>query len=161
MTTENIGEIVIAPRVLEVITGIAATKVEGVYALQNKNVTDSLSKTSLGRGVYLRTEEDGTVNADIYVSLQYGVNVPAVSIEIQKAVKAAVYDMAEVAISEVNVHVESIVTEKSQKPDLVLFKRFLPLNLVEKLWNKHISLTLMTSQLTKKLKLMYQPFFLA
>ena len=29
MTTENIGEIVIAPRVLEVITGIAATKVEG------------------------------------------------------------------------------------------------------------------------------------
>ncbi len=36
MTTENIGEIVIAPRVLEVITGIAATKVEGVYALQNK-----------------------------------------------------------------------------------------------------------------------------
>jgi len=61
MTTENIGEIVIAPRVLEVITGIAATKVDGVYALQNKNVTDSLSKTSVGRGVYLQTEEDGTV----------------------------------------------------------------------------------------------------
>ena len=36
MTTENIGEIVIAPRVLEVITGIAATKVEGVYALKIK-----------------------------------------------------------------------------------------------------------------------------
>lgn len=32
--------------------------------------------------------------------------------------KSAVYDMAEVAISEVNVHVESIVTEKSPKPDL-------------------------------------------
>ena len=96
MTTENIGEIVIAPRVLEVITGIAATKVDGVYALQNKNVTDGLSKTSLGRGVYLQTEEDGTVNVDIYVSLQY----------------------AEVLISEVNVHVKSIVTEKSQKPDL-------------------------------------------
>ena len=118
LTTENIGEIVIAPRVLEVITGIAATKVDGVYALQNKNVTDGLSKTSLGRGVYLQTEEDGTVNVDIYVSLQYGVNVPAVSIEIQKAIKTAVYDMAEELISEVNVHVESIVTEKSQKPDL-------------------------------------------
>lgn len=118
MTTETIGDIVIAPRVLEVITGIAATKVEGVYALQNKTVADSLSKTNLGRGVYLHTEEDGTVNADIYVSLQYGVNVPAVSIEIQKAVKAAVYDMAEVSISEVNVHVEAIVTEKSPKPDL-------------------------------------------
>ena len=118
MTTETIGDIVIAPRVLEVITGIAATKVEGVYALQNKTMTDSLSKTNLGRGVYLTTEEDGTVNADIYVSLQYGVNVPAVSMEIQKAVKTAVYDMAEVSISEVNVHVEAIVTEKSPKPDL-------------------------------------------
>ena len=118
MTTETIGDIVIAPRVLEVITGIAATKVEGVYALQNKTVTDSLSKTNLGRGVYLTTEEDGTVNADIYVSLQYGVSVPAVSMEIQKAVKTAVYDMAEVSISEVNVHVEAIVTEKSPKPDL-------------------------------------------
>ena len=37
MTTENIGEIVIAPRVLEVITGIAATKVEGVDEKKKKN----------------------------------------------------------------------------------------------------------------------------
>ena len=87
MTTENIGEIVIAPRVLEVITGIAATKVEGVYALQNKNVTDSLSKTSLGRGVYLRTEEDGTVNADIYVSLQYGLTYQRFQLKFKRLLK--------------------------------------------------------------------------
>ncbi|MGC4441863.1 Asp23/Gls24 family envelope stress response protein, partial [Streptococcus suis] len=30
MTTETIGDIVISPRVLEVITGISATKVDGV-----------------------------------------------------------------------------------------------------------------------------------
>ena len=118
MTTENIGDIVISPRVLEVITGIAATKVDGVHSFRNKAVTDSFSKTVLGKGVYLKTEEDGTVNADIYVYLQYGVNVPAVSIAIQKAVKAAVYDMAEVTISSVNIHVEGIVPEKTPKPDL-------------------------------------------
>lgn len=118
MTTENIGDIVISPRVLEVITGIAATKVDDVHSLRNKAVTDSFSKTVLGKGVYLKTEEDGTVNADIYVYLQYGVNVPAVSIAIQKAVKAAVYDMAEVTISSVNIHVEGIVPEKTPKPDL-------------------------------------------
>ena len=87
MTTENIGEIVIAPRVLEVITGIAATKVEGVYALQNKNVTDSLSKTSLGRGVYLRTEEDGTVNADIYVSLHMGLTYQRFQLKFKRLLK--------------------------------------------------------------------------
>ncbi|HFH8635037.1 TPA: Asp23/Gls24 family envelope stress response protein [Streptococcus agalactiae] len=118
MTTENLGEIVISPRVLEVITGIAATKVDGVHSLRNKAVTDSLSKRSLGRGVYLKNEEDDTVAADIYVYLQYGVNVPAVSIAIQQAVKTAVYDMAEVKISSVNIHVEGIVPEKTPKPDL-------------------------------------------
>lgn len=118
MTTENIGDIVISPRVLEVITGIAATKVDGVHSLHNKAMKDSFSKTVLGKGVYLQTEEDGTVNADIYVYLQYGVNVPAVSIAIQQAVKTAVYDMAEVTISSVNIHVEGIVPEKTPKPDL-------------------------------------------
>ncbi|HFV2541225.1 TPA: Asp23/Gls24 family envelope stress response protein [Streptococcus agalactiae] len=118
MTTENLGEIVISPRVLEVITGIAATKVDGVHSLRNKAVTDSLSKKSLGRGVYLKNEEDDTVAADIYVYLQYGVNVPAVSIAIQQAVKTAVYDTAEVKISSVNIHVEGIVPEKTPKPDL-------------------------------------------
>ena len=118
MTNQSIGEIVISPRVLEVITGIATTKVEGVHSLHNKNVTDSLSKVAQGRGVYLQTDEDGLVNADIYVYLQYGVNAPAVAVEIQKAVKAAVYDMAEVSLSDVNVHIVGIVPEKTPKPDL-------------------------------------------
>ncbi|MGT2961049.1 Asp23/Gls24 family envelope stress response protein [Streptococcus caballi] len=118
MATETIGEIVISPRVLEVITGIAATKVDGVHSLRNKTVADGLSRKTFGKGVYLQTEEDGTVNADIYVYLQYGVNVPAVCIAIQQAVKAAVYDMAEVNISAVNIHVEEIVPEKTPKPDM-------------------------------------------
>ena len=41
MTTENIGDIVISPRVLEVITGIAAAKVDGVHSLHNKAMADS------------------------------------------------------------------------------------------------------------------------
>lgn len=116
--TETIGDIVISPRVLEVITGIAATKVDGVYSLNNKAVTDNISKTTLSRGVYLTTSDDDKVTADIYLQLQYGVNVPAVSIEVQRAVKSAVYDMAEVELSDVNVHVVGIVPEKTPKPDM-------------------------------------------
>ena len=56
MATEQFGDIVIAPRVLEKIIAIATAKVEGVYSLENKSVSDSLSKRSLGRGVYLHTE---------------------------------------------------------------------------------------------------------
>ncbi|KXT75940.1 Asp23/Gls24 family envelope stress response protein [Streptococcus sp. DD12] len=118
MATELLGDIVISPRVLEVITGIATTKVEGVHSLQNKSVTDTISKDAFTKGIYLTNDEAaGTLTADIYVYLQYGVNVPAVSMAIQKAVKAAVYDMAEIEVTDVNIHVLAIVPEKTPKPD--------------------------------------------
>ncbi|MFS9043287.1 Asp23/Gls24 family envelope stress response protein [Streptococcus rubneri] len=118
MATEQYGEIVIAPRVLEKIIAIATAKVDGVHSLENKSVSDSLSKRALGRGVYLRTQEDGQISVDIYLYLEYGVAVPKVAVAIQKAVKTAVYNMADVTLDDVNIHVVGIVTEKTAKPDL-------------------------------------------
>lgn len=118
MATEQYGEIVIAPRVLEKIIAIATAKVGGVHSLENKSVSDSLSKRALGRGVYLRTQEDGQISVDIYLYLEYGVAVPKVAVAIQKAVKTAVYNMADVTLDDVNIHVVGIVTEKAAKPDL-------------------------------------------
>ena len=118
MATEQYGEIVIAPRVLEKIIAIATAKVEGVHSLENKSVSDSLSKRALGRGVYLRTQEDGQISVDIYLYLEYGVAVHKVAVAIQKAVKTAVYNMADVTLDDVNIHVVGIVTEKAAKPDL-------------------------------------------
>ena len=118
MATEQYGEIVIAPRVLEKIIAIATAKVDGVHSLENKSVSDSLSKRALGRGVYLRTQEDGQISVDIYIYLEYGVAVPKVAVAIQKAVKTAVYNMADVTLDDVNIHVVGIVTEKAAKPEL-------------------------------------------
>ena len=118
MATEQYGELVIAPRVLEKIIAIATAKVDGVHSLENKSVSDSLSKRALGRGVYLRTQEDGQISVDIYLYLEYGVAVPKVAVAIQKAVKTAVYNMADVTLDDVNIHVVGIVTEKAAKPDL-------------------------------------------
>ena len=118
MATEQYGEIVIAPRVLEKIIAIATAKVDGVHSLEYKSVSDSLSKRALGRGVYLRTQEDGQISVDIYLYLEYGVAVPKVAVAIQKAVKTAVYNMADVTLDDVNIHVVGIVTEKAAKPDL-------------------------------------------
>ena len=118
MATEQFGDIVIAPRVLEKIIAIATAKVDGVHSLENKSVSDSLSKRALGRGVYLRTQEDGQISVDIYLYLEYGVAVPKVAVAIQKAVKTAVYNMADVTLDDVNIHVVGIVTEKAAKPDL-------------------------------------------
>ncbi|MDO4666747.1 MAG: Asp23/Gls24 family envelope stress response protein [Streptococcus sp.] len=118
MATEQLGEIVIAPRVLEKIIAIATAKVEGVHSFAGKNVSDSLAKRSLGRGVYLHTNEENDVSVDVYLYLEYGVSVPTVAVAIQKAVKSAVYDMAEVELSTVNIHVAGIVPEKASKSKL-------------------------------------------
>jgi len=92
--------------------------VDGVHSLQNKRVADSWSKTSLNKGIYLETDEEGRVTADIYVYLEYGVNVPAVSMDIQRAVKTAVLNYADVQVDAVNIHVNGIVPDKTPKPAL-------------------------------------------
>ncbi|RSJ97011.1 Asp23/Gls24 family envelope stress response protein [Streptococcus cristatus] len=118
MANEQLGEIVIAPRVLEKIIAIATAKVEGVHSFANKSMSDSLSMRTLGRGVALHTDESSDISVDIYLYLEYGISVPTVAVAIQKAVKSAVSDMAEVELSAVNIHVAGIVPEKSPKPDL-------------------------------------------
>ena len=100
---EQFGEIVIAPRVLEKIIAIATAKVDGVHSFSNKSVSDTLSKLSLGRGVYLK-ESNEELTADIYLYLEYGVK--------------AVRDMADVELSAVNIHVAGIVPDKTPKPEL-------------------------------------------
>ena len=114
---EQLGEIVIAPRVLEKIIAIATAKVEGVHSFSNKSVSDTLSKLSLGRGVYLKEAND-ELTTDIYLYLEYGVKVPKIAMAIQKAVKDAVRNMADVEISAVNIHVSGIVPDKTPKPEL-------------------------------------------
>ena len=114
---EQLGEIVIAPRVLEKIIAIATAKVDGVHSFSNKSVSDTLSKLSLGRGVYLRNGDE-KLTVDIYLYLEYGVKVPKVAMAIQKAVKDAVYNMADVELDVVNIHVTGIVPDKTPKPDL-------------------------------------------
>ena len=114
---EQLGEIVIAPRVLEKIIAIATAKVDGVHSFSNKSVSDTLSKLSLGRGVYLRNVDE-KLTVDIYLYLEYGVKVPKVAMTIQKAVKDAVYNMADVELDVVNIHVTGIVPDKTPKPDL-------------------------------------------
>jgi uncharacterized alkaline shock family protein YloU len=113
--SEELGDIVIAPEVLEVIIGITTAKIEGVYALRNKRFSDSLGKKSEGRGVYIDTKDD-KITVEIYVYMAYGVSIPAVANKIQKEVKEAVAQATEIIVDDVNIHVVGIVTEKLPKP---------------------------------------------
>ncbi|MDR0199787.1 MAG: Asp23/Gls24 family envelope stress response protein [Streptococcaceae bacterium] len=115
-TDTELGEIVIAPEVLEVIIGIAASKVDGVHSLRNKRNLTGVNKRSEGRGVYVENI-DGKVVADLYVYLTAGIKVPKVASDIQREVKGVVSRMTDVVIDEVNIHVLEILPSSEEKPE--------------------------------------------
>ncbi|MGM0218283.1 Asp23/Gls24 family envelope stress response protein [Enterococcus sp. AZ126] len=118
-TKDSLGEIVIAPEVIEVIIGIAASKIDGVYGMRGtfaNNVTEFLGRAAHGKGVYLRAEEEG-LKVDIYCYLNYGISVPKVALDMQDRVKQQVLFMTDIDLVEVNIHVVAVVPEKLPEPD--------------------------------------------
>ena len=108
---EALGEIVIAPQVVETIVAVAAAKIDGVYGLRNKSFADLIGKKADGRGVYVHQEDDKVV-VDIYVYLTYGVSVPNVAMEMQRVVKDNVLDMSDIVIDE-SIFIAGVVPEKT------------------------------------------------
>ncbi len=118
--TNEGGEIVIAPEVIEVVIGIAASKVAGVYGMRGNlasNVTELLGRAAHGKGVYLKIEED-ELKVDVYCYLNYGVVVPKVALDMQEKVKQQVLYMTDIELTEVNVHIVGVVPEKIESPNL-------------------------------------------
>ncbi|QTJ58595.1 Asp23/Gls24 family envelope stress response protein [Dolosigranulum pigrum] len=112
---DKLGDIELAPEVLEVISNIAANEVSGVYALKGTFSTDMkalfTNQMNYKKGVQLSYEQDG-INLDVYCNLNLGVNVPKVALEIQERVKEQIYHMTDIELSEVNVHIVSMVSDK-------------------------------------------------
>ena len=111
-----LGEIEIAPEVIEVIAGIAANEVEGVYAMQGSfktGVNELLGRTTHNKGVHLTVDENG-LSVDVYCYIKYGASVPKVALDMQEKVKEQVLYMSNLEVSQVNVHVVGLVAPKSE-----------------------------------------------
>lgn len=116
----TLGEIEVAPEVLEVIAGIAANEVEGVHAMQgrfSKNMKNVFGKTNHKKGIHLVTEEDG-LKVEIYCYFNFGVKVPEVAQTIQQRVREQVLHMTDIELAEVNIHIADIVPEKTTIQEL-------------------------------------------
>ncbi len=113
----ELGKIEITPRVLEIIAGVAATEVDGVNRMRG-SFSSSVNqwfgrKTEHSKGVKLNYNGDNLI-VDIYVYLNYGVSVPKVALEIQDQVEQQLLFMTQIKVSEVNVHVQGVVPEKTE-----------------------------------------------
>src|SRR5579875_2635856 len=110
---EGLGKIEIAPEVIEVIAGIAASEVEGVAGMRGNfaaGVVERLGKKNHGKGVKVELTETG-IRVDVYCLMKFGVSIPAVAGKIQDNIRQALLNMTALEAEEVNIHVVGIQFE--------------------------------------------------
>ncbi|HEY4551913.1 MAG TPA: Asp23/Gls24 family envelope stress response protein [Bacillaceae bacterium] len=112
------GKIEIAPEVIEVIAGIAASEVDGVAQMRGNfaaGVAERLGRKNHGKGVRVELSEEG-IKVDVYCTMNFGVSIPSVAQKVQDSIRQALYNMTALEAEEVNVHIVGVAFE-SQKLD--------------------------------------------
>ncbi|MCJ8006790.1 Asp23/Gls24 family envelope stress response protein [Lederbergia wuyishanensis] len=121
MTQENghnHGKIEIAPEVIEVIAGIAASEVEGVAQMRGNfatGVVERLGKKNHGKGIRVELTDEG-IKVDVYCLMNFGVSIPTVAQKVQDNIRQTLYNMTALEAEEVNVHIVGVAFE-TQKPE--------------------------------------------
>lgn len=110
-TKENIGEIKISDEVIATYVAQITLGIDGVYEL-SAGFTENLSKSILRidsqhKGIKI-SHEDEDIIIDIYIVVDFRVNIPQLSWEIQKQVRDEVKKFTGQNIREVNIHVQGV-----------------------------------------------------
>lgn len=109
MNADEIGDVRIAPGVLELIIGLAASEVEGVAGLSGGvigGISDWL-KRGPTKGVKIDIE-DSSIDVELHLIVDYGRNLPEVAKRVQENVKKAVESMTSCAVNAVDVHIDGL-----------------------------------------------------
>jgi len=104
------GKIKIADEVVSIITGLAATEIEGVAGMSGGlvgGIADMLGRKNLSKGVKVEVNDDEAL-IDVYVVIDYGKSIPDVAWQIQDNVKEAVEGMTGLNVKTINVHVQGV-----------------------------------------------------
>ena len=108
----TLGKITIADDLIASIAGYAAVENYGIVGMNAKKASDSFvelfGKDNMRRGVKVTIISPEMIDIDLYVTLEYGVSLPAVAQNAKSNVKYRVEEMTGVTVRAVNVHVENI-----------------------------------------------------
>lgn len=117
-TSEFTSDVKIAGDVIATIAGLAATEIEGIASMQGNltnEIVGKLGMKNLTKGVTIQFEEDGsTVSVALAVIMKYGYSIPKVCKAVQERVKTAIETMAGLKVSEVNIDIVGVDTERTK-----------------------------------------------
>ena len=108
----TLGKITIADDLIASIAGYAAVENYGIVGMNAKKASDSFvelfGKDNMRRGVKVTIISPEMIDIDLYVTLEYGVSLPAVAQSAKSNVRCRVEEMTGVTVRAMNVHVENI-----------------------------------------------------
>ena len=114
---EDYGDIRIADEVIRIVASLAAQEVPGVVSMSG-GLTDGinrfLGKENASKGVRLKFEGK-TVNASVYLNVEYGYCIPEIALEVQEKVKEAVEAMTGYEVQFVDVNVEGVAKRETRE----------------------------------------------
>jgi uncharacterized alkaline shock family protein YloU len=107
---KDFGAVQIADDVVATIAGLAATEVEGVYAMHT-NITNEivgkLGVKNLTKGVKI-TIDDNKVFAEVSITMKYGYSIPKTAKSVQDKVKSAIENMTGLVVDSVDVKISGV-----------------------------------------------------
>lgn len=112
----GLGKVEIAPEVIEVIAGLAASEVEGIAQMRGNfasGVVEKLGKKNHGKGVKVELNED-SIKIDVYCLVKFGISIPKVAQEAQDNIRQTLLNMTALDANEVNIHIVGVQFETAK-----------------------------------------------
>lgn len=105
------GDLHVANDVLADVVGNAAMQCYGVVGMTAPNAADGIAKilpaSRLRRGIVVTQAEEG-VRVDLYIVVEYGINVSTVTRNLIDAVRFALTEYTRIPLAAIEVHVQGI-----------------------------------------------------
>lgn len=107
------GSVNISTSVYTDIVGTAASNCMGVKGMAARSVKDGvyhlLRKESMGKGVRVEFNEDGSISIDLHIMVGDGVNLTAIGNAIIEEVRYMVEKCTGTKVQKVNVYIDSLL----------------------------------------------------
>ncbi|MDD6302426.1 MAG: Asp23/Gls24 family envelope stress response protein [Bacillales bacterium] len=107
------GSINISLDAIAQIAGKAATECYGVVGMSKKNslkdgISELLNIENYSKGVYVKKNNKGLIEVDIYIVMGYGLRITEAIAQVQKRVKYELEKNLNIKFSAVNVYVQGV-----------------------------------------------------
>lgn len=107
------GKINISDSVIASITGMCAMETYGIVGMSSKSTADGLFELlkfdNLSKGIKVNSE-NGICNIDIYVIIEYGINIVTVANNLIEKAKFNIEKYTDLKVENINLHVQGIRT---------------------------------------------------